>query len=825
MSEQIKKSDISEKDVYGWIIESAKMAGVAVGELNKQLQESARISKDTLGKSKSFGNYNEVKQAEIAMKELNKQYQLKIKLEAEALNAERKLMSAQRLYNAEVDKQINSEKKKAQAVQNTQSAYARINVALSNLKKEYRDLAVVQELGGKLDEAQAKRLQTLEGRIKKFDGALKQVDAGMGNYQRNVGNYASATNNLSFSVTQIAREMPAFANSMQTGFMAISNNLPMLFDEITRVNKANKEIQAQGQPTQSMFKSLAGAVLSFQTLLSVGVTLLTVYGKKLIEAFTGAEFAELRQERLNEAIESGNKLVTDYIKSLDKLQNFDKISRDEAIKRVKTLIQELNAKKELYAQNVKEKKQLIENTSWFEKAFTLKAKDIGLAKGEKALNEIKIQQTNEVLKQLYDYLDGLLLANYQEDKSNKLKKDKNDLDKIDLSNKKEAIDLLAIENELLRIRQELVDKQLERDLTEEVKKQVEATRQRGEIETTVIDFILQKERELEEARVQAQYEQEIRNAEFTQQYELAEERRKQALLDIEQRYSDKRSDIVKQLNDAQEQFADQSYNTTKKLTEKEIEERKKAFKTFKEYVDLSLNYFIEKSEQKIAQIDKEIEKAEQQQDYLKELAQQGNITAQQSLAEQQKIIDEANKKKIREQRRIERLKLAESALDIYQTKVENGDKTPLISTIKDITLLKTFINSLPAFYEGIENTGKNGKGLDGKGGFLSVLHPYERVVPADENAKIGDLTNKDLADVAYKYNSGQLVDLGGRDTAGTTYDLYPLLKEMRELKETIENKPQTNIELGEITQSVMNIVQTTQKGNKTTRKAFVIRKR
>jgi len=71
---------------------------------------------------------------------------------------------------------------------------------------------------------------------------------------------------------------------------------------------------------------------------------------------------------------------------------------------------------------------------------------------------------------------------------------------------------------------------------------------------------------------------------------------------------------------------------------------------------------------------------------LEDLAKNGNITAQQSLAENQKIIDEANKKKEREQKRIQRIKLAETALTTYSQKVESGSKTPLADTIRDIAL-------------------------------------------------------------------------------------------------------------------------------------------
>jgi hypothetical protein len=88
---------------------------------------------------------------------------------------------------------------------------------------------------------------------------------------------------MTFSVTQLAREMPAFGNSVQTGFMAISNNLPMFFDEIAKLKKENIELAKSGEQTKSVFKTLVGSLLSTQVLLSVGVTLLTLYGAKLVE--------------------------------------------------------------------------------------------------------------------------------------------------------------------------------------------------------------------------------------------------------------------------------------------------------------------------------------------------------------------------------------------------------------------------------------------------------------------------------------------------------------------------------------------------------------
>lgn len=49
---------------------------------------------------------------------------------------------------------------------------------------------------------------------------------------------------------------------------------------------------ATGQPTTSVFKQLAGSIFSVQSLLSIGVTLLTVYGAKMVEWLQGSQKSE-----------------------------------------------------------------------------------------------------------------------------------------------------------------------------------------------------------------------------------------------------------------------------------------------------------------------------------------------------------------------------------------------------------------------------------------------------------------------------------------------------------------------------------------------------
>ncbi len=105
----------------------------------------------------------------------------------------------------------------------------------------------------------------------------------MGVHSRNVGNYASGFSALGFQVQQVARELPSLAVSPQQFFLAISNNIPMLRDQIALTQQANKEMKAMGKDVVPVGKQLATAILSWQTALIVGLTLLSKYGGEIIK--------------------------------------------------------------------------------------------------------------------------------------------------------------------------------------------------------------------------------------------------------------------------------------------------------------------------------------------------------------------------------------------------------------------------------------------------------------------------------------------------------------------------------------------------------------
>lgn len=201
-------------------------------------------------------------------------------------------------------------KKEQELLTKNSNAYNKTQNQITNLTKAYNDLAVRKARYNDLSAHEESRLVTLSKVNEKYNGLLKGTDAIIGKNIRNVGNYGNSYNALGNSINQLSREAPAFANSINTGFMALSNNFPALFDAISGIREQNKLLVAEGKPTTSLFRQLVSGIFSWQTLLSVGVTLLTLYGGKLIDMAFGLSEAEKAQRSFNEEISTAQNTIT-----------------------------------------------------------------------------------------------------------------------------------------------------------------------------------------------------------------------------------------------------------------------------------------------------------------------------------------------------------------------------------------------------------------------------------------------------------------------------------------------------------------------------------
>jgi len=208
----------------------------------------------------------------------------------------REKTDAQRQYMKQISEQV---KKDAQL----DGSINKLRSDISKLTKEYYALS-------EADRKAAKGMKLAE-QVRDMQTEVNKAEQDLLNFRSNVGNYASALSPLSFQVQQVARELPSLTMSAQQFFLAISNNLPMLADELKRASINNKALRAEGKMTIPVFRQVISSIFSWQTALVVGITLLTAFGKEigawvkgLFSADNALSATVQHTQELNRAIEN-----------------------------------------------------------------------------------------------------------------------------------------------------------------------------------------------------------------------------------------------------------------------------------------------------------------------------------------------------------------------------------------------------------------------------------------------------------------------------------------------------------------------------------------
>ena len=517
-----------------------------------------------------------------------------------------------------------------------------------------------------------------------------------------------------------------------------------------------------------------------------------------------AEQDKIEVERLDEL----NKLYTEYVSNLTtskRARQKNLINLDFELSKVDTrikignkingqavkTIKELNVKREKETSAIKTINSELKNAKDILAEYTLKQKEATTSDPITPDDEPKKQKEfNTQLKQTNDYLSRQLeliqqLTRIRQDRELMTRQQgiesefDTQIETLGKTGEFDATKLNEMINAKTELEQQYIDQRTIYELDALEKKYVDIEKkERNALANQRAKLLAQKDiTESEKLKIESDYK--IKSDELVvEQKQRQNDRAKEEVIIVEKAENEKleiRKNGFETLDEYNQEFLDKEKEYNEKLKELDAERIKKRQQSTREFVKATADYFIKKSNEKIAQIDKEIQASEKQYDTLKKLADEGNIDAKESLAEQQRIITEANRRKEQEQKRQQRIQLAESVYSTYSSKVEAGSKNPLAETIRDTALLQQFISSLPTFEDGTDDTGTNGRGIDGKGGFLSVLHPNERV--------------------------------------GSALELSLLVNKLDNLTKVIQDKPETNIELGEITQGAMEIVKSTKQGN------------
>ena len=703
--------------------------------------------------------------------------------------------------NVELGRNNQLNKENAKLASDQTGAYEKASITLNKYRKAWKDLAIVN----KENTAEAKALKT---QIDQLDASLKRVDAATGQHQRNVGNYGGAIQGIRLQMNQLTREVPSTINNMSSMFLAFSNNLPMMADQIANLRKENELLKASGQKATPVWRALATSFFSFGTALSAGIALLTLYGAEVMNGIKSMLGFTVVTKEQKEALEEHKKMMENIAEEHAK--------QAISIETLTSVINDENVSLEIKKQAYRELQKLIPEISslTYEQATS---QDVLNAAVARQLRLIELKADFEIYQEqlIADRRQKL----YEQRKSDEQKIIELEKEKLDINQREQLVkkDSSVIFTMYDVMRREQIEEEI-----------ALLKRSSAEKAAAVQAEILDIERLGQEAADALKERQRLLKNRKHEESELekAAAKQRKAAEDLENEERNARLDenLEKQkLNNFK--LAETEKDLDKELS-KIFKKRKEEEKAKQELIQSATRLLQKSINERLAiqekEAEKEIENSEKRQAALQELAIKGVQDASNTIAFEERKQAELEAKRIKQQKNQKRTELIFAGLKAYSANVERNPSGALAATLKDITALTTALSSLPTFFEGTENTGKGGD-LDGKGGFAAVLHPNERVLTAEQNKKIGDLSNKELADLAALHRIN-MTSFDRVPMSAHVFDDRLITKteavadKIENLTKVIENRPVVHDRFDEVEKLVKHYSETKHKKETTVRR-------
>lgn len=266
---------------------------------------------------------------------------------------------------------------------------------------------------------------------------------------------------------------------------------------------------------------------------------------------------------------------------------------------------------------------------------------------------------------------------------------------------------------------------------------------------------------------------------------------------------------VKTVDDANNEIIEAQIETSEKVAEIQTDGNEKVLdndKKLQEQRLTALRSFSQKAieiadaktDKEIENIDKEIDASKTRQDELQTLAAQGNLTAEQSVgAEIKRQADLERQKEALEKKKARRQIILEG-LDLLSSKIDNGDKDAVTSTLNDMTRLLGALSALPGFIDGTETTVGAALGKPqlntGTDDYIVRVDGSEKILNPGMSARTGNMTTEEITRAAEMYSSGMfdqnvLIHPQINALNQPFQNSNEILKKFDSLESTIRNKP------------------------------------
>ena len=273
-------------------------------------------------------------------KSLQKEIDIANKRIQKELDTAEKISQARRRADAKAGFALTPEQKATSSVANSNTAaILKLNAVAADanstaLQKMYATMKLLEiEMQSKFNPAlteQSKEFQNLNAQHAKLQQEYQRTARATGVMGRSMNSTYGST----FQLTQVMRELPNFAIDARIGFMALSNNLPMLADSFKQLKQQIIDTEGAAGASRKTWAVFGKSLLSLNTIMIVASTLLVLFGddivgfigkifkgEKAIRAFSKSMLGMLTiQETLYKTIKDGGGIFLNAIDSINKMR-------------------------------------------------------------------------------------------------------------------------------------------------------------------------------------------------------------------------------------------------------------------------------------------------------------------------------------------------------------------------------------------------------------------------------------------------------------------------------------------------------------------------
>ncbi len=815
----IKSTDIIENGLFNDAIKQADIFLEKARDIEGQLKNNLATSREYFSSFKGEGakslqdlnketvkvtaTLKEYESTKLGIAEIEKkQAQLRAEV-AKATKEEIKL--TQELAKEEA--------KRAKEFEKQNSEYKKASDNLRDLKKQLKDLSIA----GKED---TKEFKELNKQFELLDAKVRKADSSVGDFQRNVGNYPQ-------QLREIQRELQKLDPGTKK-FNELAIKAGELKDKIGDAKDATKAFATESKATQA--KNLFGQIgsdiadLDFKGAAEKAATFSSV-----MKSITLTEVVSGLKSFGTAIIDMGKSIIASpiglFVATIAAAATAFKLYRD-TVNEVYEAQSDLNA--QMRESNMLLEKNRAEAEKTANKTLELQGK---IGEKEAKIRDLVIDSNLKQAEAKKKYQDDVkaLLADEEINEVMRVKKllqltkdysiqaaFENRIAKQNILN----VTLEANKKELEAEKKHKEDKlKAERDLQNELTKiRIDNTEldKRREIDNAKNENRLAKERlkeskgtEETKAKLRVEYDEKLRqeliaiNDKYAKQDADRIAKENEDKLKAQQDADKKLNDSIdKQTANANALYEERTAKENKRAADRKAKrdkERQELIEFEQQLLDAIAEADAAKSQERQDAFDKQISDTEQNIETQRRLAEKGQAN---TLAEEEaRKIQLERQKEQEKQEEIKRQKVL-AFFKLYSAYAEKDPDNALQKALKDTILAEAVA---AAFIEGTENVANDPqfnkhKYKNGEDGYIARFDGRERILNPEQNAKIGGLSNDELADLAHKANNGLLdtvryaaipTDNFAINIANSALlmETVALKKEMQEVKQAIKEIP------------------------------------